>query len=96
MSRDEIKNIILDYLTGYNPQFIGLFGSYARKEQTKKSDIDILVNFRNGISLLKLIHLENELSEKLGMKVDLITEGSLKNKRIRKSIESDLQIIFQA
>jgi predicted nucleotidyltransferase len=96
MSENEIKNIILDYLMGYNPQLIGLFGSYAREEQTRKSDIDILVNFRNSISLLKLIHLENELSEKLGIKVDLITEGSIKNKRIKESIEHDIQIIFRA
>ena len=96
MSGNEIENIILDYLMGYDPEFIGLFGSYAREEQTKKSDIDILVNFRNSISLLKLIHLENELSEKLGIKVDLITGGSIKNKRIKESIERDLQIIFQA
>lgn len=81
---------------GYNPEFIGLFGSYAREEQTNTSDLDILVNFRNGISLLKLIQLENELSEKLGIKVDLITEGSLSNKRIKDRIENDLQIIYKA
>jgi predicted nucleotidyltransferase len=61
-----------------------------------KSDIDILVNFRNGISLLKLIHLENELSDKLGVKVDLVTEGSITNKRIKQRIENELQIIFKA
>ena len=96
MSGNEIKKIILDYLIGYDPKFIGLFGSYAREEQHSKSDIDILVNFRNSISLLKLIHLENELSEKLGIKVDLITEGSIKHKHIKESIERDLQVIFQA
>jgi uncharacterized protein len=96
MVRNEINNIILDHLMGYNPEFIGLFGSYAREEQTNTSDLDILVNFRNGISLLKLIQLENELSEKLGIKVDLITEGSLSNKRIKDRIENDLQIIYKA
>ena len=93
---NEVKDIILEYLKTYNPQFIGLFGSYVRKENTKKSDIDILVRFPNGISLLQLIHLENELSDKLGVKVDLITEGSLKNKRIKENIQNDIQIIFQA
>jgi len=96
MSGNEIKNIILDYLKDYNPQFIGLFGSFAREKQTSRSDIDILVSFQNSISLLKLIHLENELSEKLGVKVDLVTEGSLNNKRIKDNIERDLQIIFKA
>jgi predicted nucleotidyltransferase len=92
----EIKNIILESLKQYDPLFIGLFGSYARNEQTIKSDIDILVSFKNGISLLKLIGLEDELSVKLGRKVDLITEGAIKNKRIKDNITNDLQIIFQA
>jgi hypothetical protein len=96
MSTNEITDIILDYLKEYNPQFIGLFGSYARSEQTNKSDIDILVAFHNGISLLKLIRLENELSLRLGIKVDLITEGSLINEKIRDNISKDLQIIYQA
>jgi predicted nucleotidyltransferase len=96
MSTSEINDIILDYLKAYNPQFIGLFGSYARNEQTNKSDIDILVAFHHGISLLKLIRLENELSMRLGIKVDLITEGSLINERIKDNISKDLQIIYQA
>ena len=96
MSNIEVKNIILETLKQYNPLFIGLFGSYAREEQTDNSDIDILVSFQSGVSLLKLIRLENELSAKLGRKVDLITEGAVKNKRIKDSISNDLQIIYQA
>jgi len=96
MSSAEIKNIILESLKQYNPLFIGLFGSYARNEQTDNSDIDILVSFPNAISLLRLIRLENELSAKLGHKVDLITDGAIKNKRIKSNISNDLQIIFQA
>jgi predicted nucleotidyltransferase len=96
MSRKEINRIILECLKRYDPQIVGLFGSYARNEQTKRSDIDILVHFRTSISLLKLIQLENELSDRLGIKVDLITEGAIKNSRVHESIENDLQIIYQA
>lgn len=96
MSSIELKNIILESLKQYEPVYIGLFGSYARNEQTVNSDIDILVSFQNGISLLKLIRLEDELTQRLGRKVDLITEGSLKNKCIKDSISNDLQIIYQA
>jgi predicted nucleotidyltransferase len=39
---------------------------------------------------LTLIKLENDLSEILGVKVDLVTTGALKNKRIKKSIQKDL------
>ena len=42
------------------------------------------------------INIENTLSEKLGIKVDLVTEGAIKNDRIKKSIQKDLQIIYQA
>ena len=63
MLKGDIINIVVDYLKQHNPQFIGLFGSYTRKEQTTTSDIDILEAFHNGIPLLKLIRLENELSE---------------------------------
>lgn len=96
MSSAEIKNIILESLRQYDPLFVGLFGSYARNELTVNSDIDILVSFQRSISLLRLIRLENELSVKLGRKVDLITEGAIKNKRIKANISNDLQIIFQA
>lgn len=96
MSNVEINNIILESLRQYDPLFIGLFGSYARNEQTVNSDIDILVSFQRSISLLRLIRLEDELSVKLGRKVDLITEGAIKNKRIKTNISNDLQIIFQA
>lgn len=94
MSNVEIKNIILETLRQYDPLFIGLFGSYARNELNVNSDIDILVSFQRSISLLRLIRLEDELSEKLGRKVDLITEGAIKNKRIKGNISKDLQIIF--
>ncbi len=47
--------------------------------------------FQNGISLLGLIRLEDELSLRLGRKVDLITEGAIKNKRIKDNISNDLQ-----
>ena len=96
MSNEEIENIIVESLKQYNPLFIGLFGSYARNEQIVNSDIDILVAFQSGISLLKLIRLEDELSVKLGRKVDLITDGAIKNKRIKDNISNDLQIIFHA
>jgi len=74
----------------FDPQKVGIFGSFARGDNKKGSDLDILVEFKNTPSLLALIKLENDLSEILGTKVDLITTGSLKNKRIKKSIKKDL------
>ncbi len=68
----------------YGVSEIGIFGSlylvrsYARGEQRKKSDLDILVEFDKPIGLLKFVGLEIYLSEVLGVKVDLVMKGSLK------------------
>ena len=90
MNQSEIKNIILSHLKEFNPIKVGIFGSFARGDNKKGSDIDILVEFKESPSLLTLIKLENDLSEILGVKVDLVTTGALKNKRIKKSIQKDL------
>jgi predicted nucleotidyltransferase len=86
----EITNIILNRMKKFDPQKVGIFGSYARGDNKKGSDLDILVDFKKTPSLIALIKLENDLSEILGTKVDLVTTGSLKNKRIKRSIKKDL------
>lgn len=57
---------------------LGVFGSYVRGEQRKKSDLDILVEFENTPGLIKFMGLENELSDRLGVKVDLVMKDALK------------------
>lgn len=74
---------------------IGIFGSYARNENLQDSDIDILVRFESALSLLQLIHIQRMISQKLGIRVDLVTEGAIKNKIVKENIQKDLQIIYQ-
>ena len=88
-------NIIINTLRVHNPEFIGIYGSYARNENIQGSDIDILVRFKSTPSLLQLVHLENLISKQLGIKVDLVTEGAVKNQKIKDNIQKDLQIIYQ-
>ncbi|MFZ3169628.1 MAG: nucleotidyltransferase family protein [Candidatus Methanoperedens sp.] len=57
--------------------FLGLFGSYSRGEQNEKSDIDFLANFSKRKSLLDHVRIEREMSNILGVKVDLVTEKSI-------------------
>ncbi|MCX6243018.1 MAG: nucleotidyltransferase family protein [Bacteroidetes bacterium] len=92
----EKNKVIIDYLQAYNPVKIGIFGSYARNESRPDSDLDILINLNTAISLFQLVRIERELSELLGVKVDLVSDGSIKNKKLRNYIEADLKIIFQA
>ena len=87
------KQQILDYLRPYQPVRIGIFGSYARNEQRPESDLDILVKFKKPINLLDLIGVELELSDLLGVKVDLVTEQSVLP-ALRPYIEKDLQLIL--
>ena len=88
-----LKKQIINYLLIYNPKKIGVFGSYARNEQTKDSDIDILVSFNKTLTLIDLAKIKNELSEKLKINVDLITQNAI-HPKIRKYIEKDIDIIY--
>ena len=59
---------------------VGVFGSYCRGEQTRKSDVDVLVEYASdaNIGLFKYVDLELFLSDQLGVKVDLVMKDGLK------------------
>ena len=62
----------------YKIREIGIFGSYARKEQKRGSDIDILVKFDKGASLFDLVGAEIFLQKKTGKKIDMVSERALR------------------
>lgn len=72
----------------YRVASIALFGSYLHGTQRLDSDLDVLVSFHEAPSLLRLIELENHLSDRLGVKVDLVVRESLKP-RIGKQVLQD-------
>jgi uncharacterized protein len=85
----KIRSSIPGLRKKYNLKRIGVFGSYARGEQTKKSDLDLLVEFESPVSLLEFIALERDLSRLSGRKVDLVMKTALKpriGKRILKEV----------
>ena len=61
----------------YKVETIGIFGSYSRGEQTKKSDLDILVSFSESIGIYKFVEVEEFISSKLGVRIDLVQKGAL-------------------
>lgn len=65
-----------------------LFGSYARNEQTIDSDVDIVVDFEKHANLFDLINLQQNLSDLLNLKVDLLSSKGI-SKFILPYIEKD-------
>lgn len=81
---DELISILRGHLPEmrerYGVRTLGLFGSYVHGEQGKRSDLDILVEFEDEAkpSLLEFAGLQQELSDLLGVKVDLVEKKGLK------------------
>ncbi|MGB9627708.1 MAG: helicase-related protein, partial [Thermodesulfobacteriota bacterium] len=62
----------------FKAEIRGVFGSYVRGEQNKGSDVDILVRFKEGATLFDLVGLGDFLEEKLGIKVDIVSERAVR------------------
>jgi predicted nucleotidyltransferase len=85
-----IKNKKPEMEFRYGVQRLGLFGSYVRERQEKKSDIDILVTFSRDIDLFDFLDLREYLERQLQAKVDLVMETALKpaiGRRILSEVE---------
>lgn len=68
---------LISLLKPHGVRKIGIFGSFARGDFNEKSDIDVLIDFSERKSLLEIVHIENEVSENLGRKVELLTENAI-------------------
>jgi predicted nucleotidyltransferase len=75
---EHLRKILPDLERRYKVKTLGVFGSYVRGEQSKRSDLDLLVEFYDSPSLLKFIDMELYLSDLLGIKVDLVMRDALK------------------
>ena len=75
----------------YGIKSLGIFGSYIHGTQTKRSDLDLLVEFYDDapVTLIGFVTLEREIATHLGLRVDLVERGTLKP-TIRKRILSEV------
>ena len=78
MNVEEIKEKIIPILKRYHVKRAGIFGSVVRGEDTKESDIDVLVEIESRMSLLDFVGLKLELEDALGKRVDLGEYSTIK------------------
>ena len=91
-----IVNKISKYFASQPIEKAWIFGSYARSEQNRKSDIDIIVNFSpdSKVTLFKYIHIVNDLQALTGKKIDLVEDGQLKQ-FAKTNAENDKILIYE-
>jgi uncharacterized protein len=82
------KKMIIRIAKRHGAKSLSLFGSTARGEEQKSSDIDLLVEFEKGRSLIDLVRLERELEEELATRFDVVTPNSL-HPRIRERVNKE-------
>jgi predicted nucleotidyltransferase len=100
VAKDKMKQSIVDKLKTALPAYpiekAWIFGSYARGEETRKSDVDLLVRFLpnadiSGFDYVGYIH---DFEDLLHKKVDLVEEGTLRKFAV-KSVEKDNVLIYE-
>lgn len=85
--------LIEPILREHDVEYAGVFGSRARGDNKPDSDLDLLVKFASPKSLFGLIRLEHSLSDKLAMKVDIVTEAAL-HPYLKPYILKDLLVFY--
>jgi predicted nucleotidyltransferase len=93
---DDTRARLIAALRQHGVRRAGVFGSFARGEQTSESDVDLLIEPDTGATLFTLARLEIELEELLGRPVDLITFNALATSarpRLREHILHDLVML---
>jgi hypothetical protein len=82
MKREEIIEILRkvneEVKTKFKGEIKGIFGSFAKGEESKESDIDILVEFESEADLIHFVGLSLFLEEKLGQRVDVVPYDTIR------------------
>lgn len=88
----QLRALQPDLKRRYPIREMGVFGSYVRGEQRDDSDLDVLVDLGDGITLIDYVGLQFELSDALGLKVDLANKKTLK-RRIGQRILAEVRTL---
>ncbi|MBI1812265.1 nucleotidyltransferase family protein [Candidatus Peregrinibacteria bacterium] len=88
LSFAKLRPIVLRVAREYGVSNVRIFGSFARGDQRKTSDVDLLVDLPDGMSLLDLSGLKIDLEEALRRRVDVVPARAIKT-ALRDSILSE-------
>ena len=93
MNREEVIQKLKEVKPLLREEFgvvkIGLFGSVARGESSKESDVDILIEKEKPLSLIRFVRMKLLLEKRLGKKVDLISLEGLREE-LREEVEKEV------
>jgi len=93
MNADIIEKIC-DYFVGKPVVRAWVFGSVSRGEERPDSDVDILVQFDHGVSLLDHVGMQLDLEEILTRSVDIVADGTL-FPWVKPSVDNDKKLIYE-
>ena len=92
MKIEEIKELVTPILRKHQVKRAGIFGSVATSYMSKNSDIDILVQLGNEVSLLEFVRIKYELEDSLGKKVDLVEYQAIKPRLKERILSEEIRI----
>ena len=87
----KIKKVIVPILKSNGIKKAGIFGSFVRNEQNKDSDVDILIDFHEG--LFKLAGIKIKLEKELNKEVDLLTYKGIHPFLKKRILNEEVKII---
>lgn len=94
MTTQAIKKQIVPILKRQGVTKAALFGSCARGEEKRNSDIDLLIKLKRGKTLFDIVRLKSDLEERLGRKVDLVEYDAIRP-LLRDIILSEQKSIYE-
>ena len=90
---ESIKKKILPILREYGVTKAGIFGSYARGENRKRSDVDILIKIDEGADLITLIRLRRMLREAVRRRVDIVEYETIRRELKKQILNDEIKIL---
>ena len=90
---EKIERKIIPLLKKHNVSRAGIFGSYARGEQNKRSDVDILVEVNKDMGLIEFISFKMLLEKAIKRKIDLVEYQTIRKELKDRILNEEIKIL---